>query len=204
MNRLSPIIKYGLIVAPAILGIAISFLGRWELSDVRWSPLYEQKIPKPNASANFEFWSDSGVFEVEVKLPMSAAEISEVGGLAKKPPVSCSLGFRVRAGEHIVSNIDVSSLRWTGIVGYTHVNCFAGGAINIPKLGKYVLELTNAGGEFKSPAANFSLVRQQNAENAAFGYGISKLVSHALLGVSIVSAMFCWIRYLLKRKRGQT
>jgi len=183
----------------AILGISIGCWTRWDFSDVRWSPLDGQQIPKPNSKAQFEFWSDSGVFEIEVELPMATSDISQTGGLVDKPPVPCKIGFLLRHGDRVLTNIDTTSLRWTGTVGYAHMNCFSGGAINIPKLGKYVLEIANGDVDLKFSSAAVSLERQGNAENAAFLSGICKVLSFTLLGSSVMVAMVSWIRSLLNR-----
>jgi hypothetical protein len=187
-----------IIILSAILGIIICAWSRWETSDIRWNPLYGQQLPQPHSTATFEFWSDSGDFEIAVKLPIPISNIGATIEPVKKPPMPCQLTLRVSRGKDLVTTANVDSLKWSGIVGSTHMDCFNGGMIALPKLGKYVIEINNGGEEFKTPGARFSLERSENAENVAVLYGISTIVGCALIGVSTLMIIFSAIRYFDK------
>lgn len=195
------VLRYWVIASTAILGLALGSWGLWESSNTRWSPVFERPIPKPTAGEKLPFWSDSGAFEIEVKAPMSASELAETGGLTNKPPLSCRLSLAVRSSGHVISNVELTSLRWTGIVGSTHMNCFSGGTINIPKLGMYVLQLTNAGSQLETSPANFSLVRRENAANALVLVGVSKVLCCVMLATCCTAWFLPWILRRLKAIR---
>jgi len=108
-------------------------------------------------------------------------------------PVPCKLGFKVFAHDRIVSIVNVESLQYDGSVGADHMNRYSAGTISIPIRGKYTLELTNGSENLLFQSANFSLERKENAANAAFAAGISKIFSCFLLVLSAVVGTFSWV-----------
>jgi hypothetical protein len=80
------------------------------------------------------------------------------------------------------------------------MNCYSAGTINIPKYGKYTLEVTNGSETLNFQRSNFSLERNENTANAAFASGIAKIVSCSLLALSAVIGAFSWVSEM-RRKR---
>jgi len=202
MQNGDPMLKYWFIIVCAGLGLAIAGWRWWEFSDLRWCPLYEQRIPAANSETQFEFRSASGAFEIEVEIPMSLAEASSVNMPDNVPPVPCKLGFQVLARDRILSAVNVESLHYDGGVGYTRMNRYGAGTINIPKYGKYTLEVTNGSKTLDFQRANFSLERDENTANAAFASGISKIVSYFLLVLSAIIGLFAMVSEMWRKRAG--
>jgi hypothetical protein len=194
--------KYYFMIMCAGLGLAIAGWRRWEFSDLRWCPLYEQRIPSPNSITRFVFHSDSGAFDIDVQIPMTAAEASRLSVPPDVPPVPCQLGFQVLAGDRIVSVVKAESLRYFGGVGSTSMNCYSAGTINIPKYGKYTLEVTNGSRTLDFQSVNFSLERNESAVNASFAAGISKIVSYFLLSLSAAIGVISLVSEIWRKRAG--
>jgi hypothetical protein len=108
----------------------------------------------------------------------------------------------VLARDRILSAVNVESLHYDGGVGYTRMNRYGAGTINIPKYGKYTLEVTNGSKTLDFQRANFSLERDENTANAAFASGISKIVSYFLLVLSAIIGLFAMVSEMWRKRAG--
>jgi hypothetical protein len=171
----------------AILGLGISKWGEWEFSSpLRWNPLDEKAIPKARSAETFDFQSASGVFTIEVELPMSEQEKSATGGLAMDSSVPCSLVFDTYDGNNRIGNLTVNTLRQDGLIGYSHRDTFEAGTVSIPKRGRYSIRVQDLGEGSNMASGTFSLIRDENSENAAVLSGVLNLFIWAFAGIIVL------------------
>jgi len=181
----------------AIAGLTLAVWGEWEYSSaLRWIPLDQQPIPTSNSAATFDFESASGIFGIDIELPMSEQEKSATGGLAMNSSVPCNLVVDLYAGKDRLSDLSVNTLHQDGIIGYSKMDCFEGGKITIPRRGHYSLKVQNLANDSNMVSGKLSIIREENSENAAVLAGILNLCIWAfggmigLIGIGFV--INCW------------
>ena len=129
--------RFALVVS--IIGLGLAEWGEWEYSSVlRWNPLDEKPIPKAKSAATFDFQSASGVFTIDVELPMSEQEKSAaMGDFPATSGVTCNLMFDLYAGNERIGNVRVNALHQEGAIFSSHMDSYWGGRMPIPRFGHY-------------------------------------------------------------------
>jgi hypothetical protein len=171
----------------SIIGLILSAWGKWEYSSpLRWNPLDEKPIPKPESTATFYFWSASGRFSIDILLPMSKQEESATQGLAINSQVSCNVVVELYAGDVLINASKINTLQQSGAIFSDHMNCFNGGVIAVPRLGRYWLKIQNMGNDPLMSSGKLSLIRRENTENAAVLSGVFRLLIWIFIGMILL------------------
>lgn len=182
---------------------AFCILGQWVYSaKVRWCPLDQIQLPAPANSTNFPILSASGSFRVDVQLPVSKNKSlqGETNGLQPNKQVPCNLVFRLYANNAQINALTISTLTQYGTIFSSQMDCFDGGTITIPKFGHYILKVENLGDNSQIPSGLFSLIRQENTENAAVLSGVFKVLSVISGFMILLIVAYDYVRLRNQRK----
>jgi hypothetical protein len=177
-------------------GLILLIWNKWAFSDSRWVPVDSVPLPKSDSKIVRDFKISRGVYQIEIELPMAEGRQNDVTE-AVVPAVDCQINVYVHDGSLLISTLEVRSLHHSGTIFSSRTDCFYGGMVTIPKARPYSVEVVNKSSNPIISRGHLSFERAQNAEDASFLSGYSKMFSWLSLGVGC----YLWLRWRAHAQR---
>jgi hypothetical protein len=164
--------------------------------------LDQAPLPAPATSTNFSILSASGSFQVDVQLPMSKSEDLQ-NGLKLDNRVTCNLLLTLYANDAQINTLTVKTLKQYGASFSRQMDCYDGGAITIPKFGRYILKVENLADNSRIQPGQLSLIRRENTENAAVLSGVFQLLAVIFGIIAVLMIIYDYVGLGRRKKESE-
>ena len=175
-------------ISSGIASIAIAVWTGWLSSAIRCNPLGAKAIPPHGANATFPFWAAAGTFRFTVYTSSIGNSLYSNPSL-ESIPVNCKLEVSIIEDSGLVEKMNITSLRYIAESGGSQTAILDGGHLALPKLGRYVLVISNLSDSSFRSESSFSFDRDLKPGDTAFGNVFGYLISFGLFGLCLLCIM---------------